>query len=77
MIIGKSIETFPCRPARRIARTWVTKSLAFSKKIRVDRQPMNGLASPRRPRYGTVLSPPRSSVRIVTVWPGELVMICR
>ncbi len=43
VIIGKSIETLPCRPARRIARIWVTNSLEFSKKIRVDRQPMNGI----------------------------------
>ena len=48
--MGKSIETFPSRPARRIARICVTKSLEFSKKMRVDRQPMNGLGSPRRPR---------------------------
>ena len=34
------------------------------------RQPMNGLASRALPRYGTFLSPPRSSVRMVTLWFG-------
>ncbi len=50
MIIGKSMETCPCRLARRMARIWVMNNLEFSKKIRVERQPMKGLGSLRRPR---------------------------
>ena len=51
VIIGKSIETCPCRPARRIARICVLEQLEDARtKVRIDRQPMNGLASLRRPR---------------------------
>ena len=50
VIIGKSIATFPCLPARRIARICPSKSLGCSNESRIDRQPMNGLASSRRPR---------------------------
>ena len=50
VIIGKSMLTLPCRPARRMARICRSKSRGCSNESRIDRQPMNGLASIRRPR---------------------------
>ena len=50
VIIGKSMLTLPCRPARRMARICRSKRRGCSNESRIDRQPMNGLASFRRPR---------------------------
>ena len=68
LIIGYITRTVPCALARRIARSWSLKIPWCSRQNRIARNPMNGLFSfgnrSGLPAIG--LSPPRSSVRMIT-----------
>ena len=63
------IRRFPFIDERRSARSCVRKMSGFDRQNRMARQPRSGLASVSREKPGMTLSPPRSSVRMVTLRP--------
>ncbi len=65
-IIGYIIRTLPTALARRIARSCVLKTSSRSRQKRMARQPRKGLISSGRFSAVMDLSPPRSSVRMMT-----------
>ena len=66
IIIGNIIRTFPKALARSIARSCSLNISFISSDMRIALQPRNGLSSFSKSKYGSSLSPPISSVRIVS-----------
>ena len=54
--------------ARKIARSCVLKMAGFSRQNRIARQPRKGFSSSQVSRLDATLSPPISSVRMMTLW---------
>ena len=74
--IGHMIAEGPAALARRIARTWVRKTLRLAKSQRMERQPRKGFAS----CDGVLrmsLSPPMSSARKTTRASGPIAAAAR
>ena len=65
-IIGYIIFTLPSALARRMARNWVRNSSGCARQKRIARQPRNGFISCASCRCEANLSPPKSSVRMMT-----------